>query len=46
MEISDKRRHKKALSLPPKSRAVKQTKVMIVYKRRIDGRDEEKRPGS
>lgn len=46
MEISDKKRHIKALSLPPKSRAVKKTKVMIGYKWRRAGRDEEKGPGS
>lgn len=47
MEISDKKKgHKKALSVPPKNRAVKKTIVMIGYKWRRAGRDEEKGPGS
>lgn len=32
--------------MPPKSRAVKKTKVMIGYKWRRAGRDEERGPGS
>lgn len=46
MEISDKKkRHKRALGLPPKSRAIKKTEVMIGCERRAGGEMKKKGPG-